>query len=151
MTNPMELWRASRNPFRELSQLQRTMDSFLDDFVQVGKGNGPTGSALSPSCEVSEDKAHYHFKFDLPGLNKDQVKVEVHENQITISGERRCEKNEENKKCHFSELSYGNFYRSFTFPTAIDTEKVEAKFENGVLTVAVAKTEAAKARQVSIK
>jgi len=152
MTNPIELWRGTRNPFRELTQLQRAMERVFDDPSWLSRATGSENAlAFNPSCEVTEDKNHYYFKFDLPGLNKDLVKVEIHENQLTVSGERREEKKEDSKKYHFSEVSYGNFVRSFTLPLAIDTEKVEAKFDNGVLNVAVAKTETTKARQVSIK
>jgi HSP20 family protein len=79
------------------------------------------------------------------------VRIEIHENQLTVSGERREEKKEEAKRYHFSEVSYGNFLRTFTLPANIDAERVDAKFENGVLNVTVAKTETARARQVAIK
>lgn len=145
MRNPIALW-TDNNPFREMNQMQRFMDRWLGE---------TSGRALpetfSPTCEVTEDKAHFYFKFDLPGLSKDQVKVELHENQLTVTGERKEEKKEDSKRYHFSEVSYGNFMRTFTLPGNIDTEKVEAKFDNGVLNVTVAKSENAKARQVNIK
>lgn len=150
MRNPIELWRGEFGPWREVNQMQRLMDRLWGELpAKTATGNLPT--AYAPSCEVSEDKSNYHFRFDLPGLAKNQVKIEIHDNQLTVSGERREERKEDSKRYHFSELSYGNFMRTFTLPANIDAEKVEAKFENGVLNISVSKTETAKSRQVSIK
>lgn len=151
MRNPIDLWRGELNPFRELSQMQRVLDRMWGDFPTQRRGGSAVETAFAPSCEVSEDKNAFHFKFDLPGLNKDQVKIEIHDNQLTVSGERREERTEDNKRYHFSELSYGNFVRTFSLPSNINAEQVEAKFDNGVLRLSVAKTESAKARQISIK
>lgn len=152
MNNPIELWRSGRGSMRDWTQMHRGMDRLLEDVLWPSKaGNSAALTNFSPNCDITEDKAHYFFKFDLPGLTKDQVKIEIHNNELTVSGERKAETKEENKKYHYSECSYGSFLRTFTLPAAVDSEKVEAKFDGGVLTVAVAKTEVAKPRQINIK
>ena len=139
----LDFWRG-----RELNQFQRAMDRILDDWAgwrmpalaQVNKTNA--SEDFSPTCEISENKNAYLLKFDLPGLQKDQIKLDLHDNRLTVSGERKEERKEEDKehRKHFSEVYYGSFMRSFTFPQDVDAERVEAKYENGVLTVNVAKT-----------
>lgn len=141
----LDFWRGTFNPYREV------MDRFFDDFASFPTRTLRKDAVFAPTCEVSEDKNAYLLKFDLPGLSKDQVKIELHDNQLTVSGERKEEKKEEGRRYHFSETTYGSFMRTFNLPANTDPEKVEARFENGVLSVSVAKNEPAKARQVNIK
>ena len=151
MRHPLDLWRGHHSYPREWSQLAKTVEHLFDDFGW-SPGRGLTKDfAFSPSCEVTEDKAHYYLKFDLPGMTKEGVRIEIHDNQLTVTGERKEEKKEDGKRYHVSEMAYGSFMRTFSLPPNIDPEKVEARFENGVLTVAVGKTEEAKSRQVNIK
>ena len=110
-----------------------------------------TKYGFNPSCEVNEDKAGYQLRFDLPGVPKDQIKIDLHENQLTVSGERKAEKKEESKRQHFSEVFYGSFSRSITFPTTVDAERVSATYENGILNITVPKSEASRTRQITVK
>jgi len=82
---------------------------------------------------------------------KDQVKVEVNNDQLTVHAERKDEKQSENNKKYLSEVYYGSYTRSFTLPTAMDEKKIDAKFENGILTITVLKTEALKAKQIPVQ
>lgn len=128
------------------------MPNALDIWKQMDRMfDTNTRNAFVPACEVTEDKNAYLVKFDVPGMSKDQIKIDLHENQLTVSGERKEERKEDSKRYHFTEVSYGSFLRTFSLPPNIDAEKVEAKLDNGVLTVSVAKAEASKARTVSIK
>lgn len=133
----------------------RDMEKLFDDWnqwpVSLQKKMADLSQGFSPSCEVTENKEQYLLKFDLPGLTKDQIKVELHDNRLTVSGERKSEKKEETAKRHFSEVSYGSFLRTFTFPTPVDAERVEAKYDNGVLNLSIAKSDLAKIRQINIK
>jgi len=152
MRNPLDLWRGDSSTFRDMNTWSQMMDRVFRDAAPWAQSSGKeTAGAFLPACEVTEDKAHFYFKFDLPGLSKDQVKIELHDNLLTVTGERKEEKKEDSKRYHFSETSYGTFLRTFTLPTNVDAEKVEAKFENGVLNIAIAKTEVSKARQINIK
>ncbi len=149
MSNLLELWRTNPSPTNEWKEWQRSLDRFFSDRV----GNLPTspakGTTFYPSCEVSETPAAYQFKIDLPGMNKEGIKVEVHQNLLRVSGERKFEKSDASH--HFSEVSYGTFFRSFELPETVDAERVEAKFENGVLSLVLNKNTPAKAKQVTIK
>lgn len=152
MGNYPSLWRSTfGNPFREIARLQQSMDRFLDEFHVPAADGALAKYAFNPSCEFTEDKNQYLAKFDLPGVTRDQIKIDVDDNRLTVSGERKEEKKEEGKKQHVSETYYGSFMRSFTLPTPINPEKVQATFENGVLTIALAKSEASKSRQITIK
>jgi HSP20 family protein len=108
---------------------------------------------FNPNCEVNEDKNAYYLKVDLPGVPKENIKIDLHENRLTISGERKVEKAAEDKdsKTHFSEIFYGNFSRSMTFPMAVDAEKTEAKYDAGVLNLTITKKTTANSRQITVK
>lgn len=154
MTNAIERWLDNRNinPFRSFSQIQDPIDRVFADLLTSRKANGNALDTLflSPYCEVSEDNKHYTFKFDLPGVSKDQIKIEIDGNQMTISAERQEEKRSDSKKKLISELSYGFLTRSFSLPEPVDEKKIDAKFEHGVLTVMVPKSESHKRKQIAI-
>ena len=152
MSNALERWfdNKSLSPFRDFSQVQESFDRLFNEFMNVKKTNGMQSLSFSPSCEISEEDNNYVLKFDLPGVTKDQVKVEADKDQLTIRAERKEEKKSESKKKHLSEMYYGSYTRSFTLPGPVDEKKVDAKFENGVLTVTVPKTESLKAKQIPV-
>lgn len=108
--------------------------------------------AFAAKCEISEGPQTYTLKFEIPGIKKEDIKIDLHDNRLTVSGEKRQEKHEgKDKKLHYSEMSYGSFMRSYTFPNKVDAEKVEASYEGGVLKIEVAKAASSAARQISIK
>ncbi len=107
---------------------------------------------FQPSCDVNETKDHYLVSFDMPGVKKEDIKIEVQGNELVISGERQRELSEQDGETTLRvERSYGKFERSFTLPASINSEKIEAHYENGVLNVALPKAEAAKSRTVQIQ
>ena len=150
----LDLFRDSFSPFRDgfrdSNNLARLMDQMFESPTRI-----PNNEKYSwnPSCEAHEDETTYHLKFDLPGVPKDSIKIDLHDNRLSVSGERKEEKSSEDKdrRTHFSEVFYGSFTRTMTFPTPVDGEKTEAKYENGVLTVKVNKKTANSARQILIK
>lgn len=152
MSNALERWfdNKSLSPFRDFSQVQESFDRLFNEFMNLKKANGMQSLSFSPSCEISEEDNNYILKFDLPGVTKDQVKVEADKDQLTIRAERKEEKKSESKKKYLSEMYYGSYTRSFTLPGPVDEKKVDAKFENGVLTVTVPKTESLKAKQIPV-
>lgn len=152
----LDFWRKSYEPFRDSSLFSRNLDRVFDDWLMPVSPKYRANLekvAMSPSCDVTENKTTYTMKFDLPGLTKDQIKIDLHENTLSVSGERREEKKEEDKdrKHHVSEVYYGSFSRSFAFPEPIDAERSDARFENGVLTVTIPKKEGSLRRQISVK
>ena len=101
--------------------------------------------------DITEDDKEYLLKAELPELKKEEVKVTVENGELTISGERKFEKEEKGKKYHRIERSYGSFLRSFTLPEGVSGEKVVADFSEGVLKVHLPKDEKAKPKSFEVK
>lgn len=147
--NPITRW----NPARELEELQSRLSNILD-FPALRKDGERESLAIAewaPAVDITEDEKEYLVKAEIPEVKKEDVKVTVENNLLTISGERKFEKEEKGKKYHRIERSYGSFVRSFSLPDDVDSSKVDAKFADGVLTVHVAKCEAARPKQIEVK
>jgi HSP20 family protein len=115
---------------------------------EVARGRA---AALSPAVDLSEDEKSYLVSAELPGVRKEDVTVELHEDVLTIRGEKRSEREEKKDRSHWIERSYGSFSRSFTLPANVVAEELKANFKDGVLSVEIPKKETAKARQIAIK
>lgn len=115
---------------------------FLTDF--------PTRSTYSPKVDVVETENAYEVSVSLPGFKKEDIKVEIDENKLTISGERKWEKKEEdkNKKFHLVESEYGSFTRAFTLPNQVNAGGIEAKFQDGILQLNIPKENKEQKKQV---
>lgn len=134
------------------SDLFDEMDRFFDDWNRVTPVTKAYDErAFEPACEVSESDEHYLMSLDLPGMKKEDIKIEMSDNLLTISGERRRENAEKNQRVQRYEKSYGFFKRSFTLPASVEADKVEARYEDGVLELYLPKTHAAKPRQIEIQ
>ena len=105
---------------------------------------------FAPAIDVTEGDGSYVITAEIPGCKKDDVNVEIHDNVITVSGEKRSEREEKKEKSRWVERSYGRFARSFSLPTDADPDRVDASFKDGVLTVEIAKTEEKKPKTISI-
>lgn len=124
---------------------ERIVDSFLKP-TYVSTVN------FQPSCDVNETNDHYMVSFDMPGVKKEDIKIEVQGNQLVIAGERQRElKAEAGEATLRHERLYGKFERTFALPATINADKIEAQYENGVLSVALPKAEAAKGRTIQIQ
>jgi HSP20 family protein len=110
-----------------------------------------TSSEWAPLVDIAEDDKAYLIKAELPEVEKNDIKVTLERSVLTISGERKAEKEEKGKRFHRIERSYGSFVRSFTLPDDADGEHVSADFKNGVLHVKVLKTEKSKPKQIDVK
>jgi HSP20 family protein len=110
-----------------------------------------TNRPWAPPVDVFETENELVLKADLPDIELKDIDVRVENQTLTISGERKFEKQETGKGYHRVERSYGNFARSFAVPSAFDTEKINAEYRNGVLTVALAKKDAARPRQIKVE
>src|SRR5439155_18074138 len=105
----------------------------------------------SPSVDIIDDEKEWLVKADLPEVKKEAVKVTVENGVVTITGERKLEKEEKDKMYHRIERAYGTFMRSFTLPDGADGSKVNAEFKDGVLKVHLPKGEKAKPKAVEVK
>jgi HSP20 family protein len=105
-----------------------------------------------PRVDIAEDKDNYTIKADLPGLAKDDISINVENNVLTISGEKREEKREHEKdRFYHYERSYGKFSRSFNLPEDADVNTIDASYTNGVLALAIKKNERAKPKAIEVK
>ena len=140
-------WRPSEEWFPALSDIRREIDRIFDEFW---RGIGPAPAVWTPRVDVAETDDAVVVTAELPGMDKDDIKVSIENNVLTISGEKKQEKEEKGKTYHWSERVYGRFSRSFTLPVQVDANKVKAVYKNGVLTLTLPKVEEAKPRQIEI-
>src|SRR5256712_12264789 len=148
MMNTLTRW----EPLREMEDLQNRL-STLFGRTPMRRGNGKESITLpewTPLADITEDDREYVIKAELPELRKEDVKVTVENGVLTISGERKFEKEEKKRKFHRVERGYGTFMRSFTLPDDADANKVKAEFKNGLLTVHLPKSEHAKPKQIEV-
>jgi len=142
------------DPLKEMEELQNRL-SGLFGRAQARRGNGEqesiTVAEWAPLVDITEDDKEYLIKAELPEVKKEDVKVAVENGVLTISGERKSEKEEKNKKYHRIERAYGSFERSFIVPDDADADKVNAEFKDGVLSVHLSKSEKAKPKQIEVK
>lgn len=131
--------------------------NFFDEvdrvFADIAKGTSVARTTRSFNLvgEIAEDKEHYLMSFDLPGLKKEDIKIEMKENILTLSGERKPEERAEGlKNVHVFERAYGAFKKSFSLPTTVNAEKIEAQYENGVLKLYLPKTPVAQSKTIEI-
>jgi len=129
---------------------QDDFGSIFDDFFTSGLS--VTGK-ISPAVDVAEEKDRYIVKADLPGMKQEDIKVELDDSVLSISGERKHEKeeNDEKKNYHYYERSYGSFQRRFILPKGTDSEKIDAKYEHGVLEIVIPKTDIKKTKEIKVK
>ena len=106
---------------------------------------------MLPSLDVSETPSTVGVRMDVPGMNSEEIDIRLANGVLTISGERKEEMEEKGRTFHRVERSYGSFSRSITLPAAVAEDKVEAQYNDGVLTVTLQKTEEAKARKIEVK
>jgi HSP20 family protein len=144
------------NPLREMEEAQNRFNRFLGGFpnrIDSGEPHSLTVADWSPEVDISEDDHGYLIKADLPEMKKDDVRVTVEDGILSVSGERKSEKEDQKKKFHRIERCFGTFRRSFTLPEDTDSTKVTAEFRDGVLKVHLPTTaiERSKATQVKIQ
>ena len=155
MKNPLATFpQRIRNRVPSAFSALADMENEMDRWMRQGPLDWTTefkGFDFSPSCDIKESEKEFIVKFDIPGVKKDQVTIEIENNRLTVSGERREEKEEKDEKHFLSETYRGSFMRSFNLPTAVDEDKVDAKYQDGVLTIKVPKIEVSKSKKVKIQ
>jgi HSP20 family protein len=143
-------------PFRDMVSIQDEVNRLFDDFFGRSVGSiGPLARpewevAWSPSVDVSETKDNVIVNAEIPGMSKEDVKVSVQDNILTLSGEKKQENEEKNANYHRIERTYGSFRRSFTLPTPVESDKVKATYKDGILRITLPKTEEVKAKEIPI-
>ncbi|MCD6115979.1 Hsp20/alpha crystallin family protein [bacterium] len=133
------------NPLRNIVNSNFDVDRFFDDFWF-----GDSDTVWSPTIDIAENEKSYEIKADVPGMKKKDISISFKDNILTISGEKREEKEDTGKNFFKKERVYGKFQRSFRIPQDVDPEKIKAKYEDGVLTVEVPKAEISKPKEIAI-
>ena len=140
-------WRF-RSPFEELHRMRQQLDQLFEDSATPHQR---LSAGVFPLINLTEDKDNYYVRAELPGVKGEELDIQVTGNNLGISGERKIAAEEEGAKYHRREREAGRFSRMIGLPGDINADKVNAKIENGILTVVVAKAEAAKPKQISVK
>jgi HSP20 family protein len=132
-----------------LQRLNRMLDEAFSNFPFQEQGNVITSTWFAPT-DVSEDENSLQISMELPGVEPDDVRLSLENNILTIRGEKRQRSEENNERVHRFERTYGVFERTFALPNTVDVDKIEARFENGVLLVRIPKAEKARPREIRV-
>ena len=152
-TNDLASWTPMADLSTDLFSMQNEMNRIFDRFFNHGvvDDNDLRASAWCPNVDVSERDDAYVMKAELPGISKDDVKITLKDNILTLYGEKKKEREEKNKNTFRSERHYGSFQRTFSLPSTVLGEKIDAHFNNGVLTIEIPKAEEAKPKEIEVK
>jgi HSP20 family protein len=138
-------------PTRELSTIQGEMNRLFNTFFDApAHGNGIAARRWVPAMDLVENEQEFVLRADLPGLSEKDVNIELDDNVLTVSGERKSEHEERKEGYYRVERSSGSFSRSLTLPEGVDPEGVKANFDRGVLEIRIPKPEQRKPRKVAI-
>src|SRR5215813_14983448 len=145
-------WMIKRDPFSELRNIQedfnRIFNSTLPRFFSGEEGL--LGGNWAPNVDIYEDQNSITLEADLPGLKQGDFNLSIENYRLTLSGERKFEKENKGDNWRRVERSYGGFTRTFTLPSTVNVDEVKAEFTDGVLRVTLPKREEVKARQINV-
>ncbi len=137
------------SPNRLLNELSKEFDSMFGRNVKSRKENSECECAFAPRVDIVENKDDYLMHVEIPGMNREDIKVRVEDKVLTISGERKKSEDEKSNYVR-QERIHGKFARSFTLADEIDTEKISADYKNGILTIKLAIAEKAKPKEIDV-
>ena len=138
--------------FRDVLALQNRMNSIFQEYNRnQGEGDSLVTAAFVPPVDIYEDEQKIALNLEVPGMKESDLDIQLENNLLTVKGERKFEKEEKEENFHRIERRYGSFTRSFTLPQTVDTGAATASYDAGVLTISLAKKEAAKPKQVKIE
>lgn len=136
-------------PFRELvtlrDEMERIFESFFGDYPVMREG------FRAPAIDISENNGTIEVKAEIPGLEKDDIKISVRDNMLSITGERKQESETKDKKFHRIERFYGKFSRKIRLPADIDADKVKATYKDGILNISLPKPASMKTKEIEVE
>ncbi len=137
-------------PFKELENFDDKIQSLFNTFPDF---NPEYEESFYPKIDISEDEKNIYVDAELPGIKKNDLKISLEDNILTVSGEKKNERETKEKSFYRSERTYGSFSRSFTIPGDINSDTIDAKFEDGILKIVIEKLEEIKVsgRLINIK
>jgi HSP20 family protein len=137
---PTETWQSLR-------RLTNALDEAFGTFPEEGR---TVTASWYPACDVFEDKDAIKIVAEVPGVTPEDVKISLEHNILTIRGEKKQQAEERTERVHRYERSYGAFERTFVLPNSVDSERIQASYQNGILTVSVPKAERARPREIPV-
>jgi HSP20 family protein len=139
-------------PFRELQdRIDRMNRLFRESYRPEGPEEALTSTSFAPPVDIYEDEHNITLKMEVPGIDEKDIDVRIENNTLTVRGERKFEKEEKEENFRRVERQYGSFTRSFTLPSSVETENVQATYDKGVLEIRLAKKAEAKPKQIKVK
>ena len=141
------------DPFRDLLSLQDRMNRLFEESMTRNKvfEEALTTGVWSPVVDIYDTDTSVILKAEPPGMTKDDIMIEINENNLILKGERKFQKDIKEENYHRIERSYGSFSRSFTLPDTVDRERVSASFKDGILEITIPKIEGARPKQIEIE
>lgn len=139
-------------PFRDLENIERRFEDYFGRSIvpSLWRRFSAEGLGISPVIEINEEDDKFMVKAELPGVKEDDVSITVSGDMLTIEGEKKTESEVKKKGYHYSEASYGNFSRSVNLPSTVNTEKIEAVFDKGVLEITLPKESEVKPKKIKL-
>lgn len=149
----MTKWGHEFPAFRGFESLRRDMNRMFDEFFRgdISVDESFFNRDWSPAVDIAENNNEYIIKAELPGLQKEEVKISIENNILTIRGERKNEQEKKETNYHRIERSYGMFERSFAVPGTVKTSEIDAQFKDGILTLTLPKAEETKPKMIDVK
>ena len=140
------------DPFRDLNVLQDRMNRLFEDAGRGWRGNEEPAATTtwSPAVDIFETEGEIVVKAELPGMDRNDITLNLEKNVLTLKGDRKLEKETKDDNYHRIERSYGSFSRAFSIPATVDEEKISADYKEGVLKIVLPKREQAKPKQIRI-
>ncbi len=138
-------------PMMGLSRISDVFDRMMEDFFSTDTRLSEPVSNLIPLMNIEELKDAYKISLEIPGMEKDDIDIQLKDNVLTISGEKKEESKSEEGTFYRRERRFGKFVRSVSLPNDVNAEKIEAEYKNGVLTLTLPKTEEAKPKKIAVK
>ena len=139
-------------PFRDLAAMQEEMNRLFDRFFgRFSERREFDEGMWSPFVDISETKDDLVITAEIPGMNKDDIKISINDNILCLKGEKKQDKKVEEENYHRVERSYGTFHRSFTLPATVQQDQVKATYRDGILRVTLPKAEEAKPKEIAIE
>jgi len=132
-----------------LQRLNRILDEAFSGLPFPEQGNVITSTWFAPT-DVSEDENSLRITMELPGVDPDDVRLSLENNVLTIRGEKKQQIDDNSERVHRFERTYGMFERTFVLPNTVDTDRIDARYENGVLHVSIPRAERAKPREIRV-
>lgn len=139
-------------PIKGMVNIQDEMNCLFNEFLAATPDRVEGGTfPWSPLVDISETRDDIIVNAEVPGMKKDDIKIIIQDNVLTLKGEKQKEKEEKDKSYHRVERSYGSFERSFSLPVSIQVDKIKANYKEGVLTIHLPKAEEAKPKEVTVQ